>query len=44
MAPAVDHGLSEDQLSISVLDFELIKAAAQGKIDLNELSRNLMKN
>lgn len=43
-APAADHGLSEDQLSISVLDFELIKAAAQGKIDLNDLSRIHMKN
>jgi hypothetical protein len=43
-AAAIDHGLSEDQLSISVLDSALIKAAANGLVDLNELARNHMKN
>lgn len=38
------HGLTEYQLTISVLDFELIKAAAQGKVDLNELAKQHLKN
>lgn len=36
---AGQHGLSDDQVSISILDIELLKAAAQGKVDLNELAR-----
>jgi hypothetical protein len=36
---AGQHGLSEDQLCVSILDIELIKAAAIGRVDLNELAR-----
>jgi len=37
--------LTEDQLSsIQVLDIELIKAAAQGNIDLNDLARKELAN
>ena len=38
------HGLSDDQVSISILDIELLKAAAQGKVDLNELARQELAN
>lgn len=41
---AGQHGLSDDQLCISVLDFELIKAAANGLVDLNQLAREHMAN
>jgi len=36
--------LTDDQLCVSVLDFELIKAAANGRVDLNELARQHMAN
>jgi hypothetical protein len=36
---AGQHGLSDDQLCVSILDIELIKAAAIGRVDLNELAR-----
>jgi len=36
--------LTEDQASISILDFNLILAAANGQIDLNDLARKHVAN